>query len=1232
MTSNNLLHFRIFFSLVLALVLTGCGGDGDSNGTLVTSAPALESENIVLYGQAVKGPFDNSVISVFELNEDGLKSSAPLASTYTDPNGNFTITLANTTTKSLALVLSGGAYNDEATGQYIRLRDGETLEAFVRPIQEKKIKVNITPLTTLAAALARSYVTNDGRDLRQSIIKATDKISFLYGVNDVLTTPIPNFSTINTSEQPAVNYALLLAGFSQLDREDDNRSAMQIIAHMAADLEQDGIIGNQEGALSPSDLVSASVRFLSYHPGVLDARFNDQIRINGTPSTIAREGALYSFYPDVTDFDIGTGIDSVFTFYIDNRPQWAEFDTQSGALIGIPTDRDVGIYRDIMISVVDGDGEVAALPLFDIRVEDINNKPTITSTPETQITSDQPYAYQVVVLDLDSNTGFTYRLVTAPSKMTITHTGLIAWTPSDADLGEHLVTIEVVDSDEPHQSATQQFTLVVASANDAPVINSIANTDATEGQEYSYQTIASDPDGDNLAFALDQASLAQGMSINRTGLIRWTPSETDIGEHVVTITATDDGIPTRSTAQQFTLTVAKANDAPIITSSAPTNATQEEAYAYQIVAFDADGDDLSFLLDETSLARGLSITDAGLIGWTPSNADVGQHQVTITVTDNGVPRLSASQQFTIVVANVNDTPVITSTPNSAASQGQLYTYQVSASDPDNDTLSFALDERSLASGLAITNDGMVNWIPTNADVGDHPVVITVTDSGAPRQAITQLFTISVQNVNDGPSISSTAPAYDTVPDNKVTLNGTFTYQVDVFDPDTVYGDVVTFSLDQAPSGMNIDQSGLISWKTTENVAGNFPVTVRVTDKAGITHTQTLSVLVVIPRSGWSVVSVDSEELLAGTTAESALDGDINTIWLTEFINNAPPPPHELQIDLGAFYDIEALVYLPYQALSNGRVDQFDLAVSDDGNTWTTVHVGRFSDDPSEQTATLGSPTTARYLRMTAWTEVNAKPWTSIAELNLIGIQTSNVPPNGIIDTPSEKIVTVLAGEPIVLEGHAVDQDSSDFTYSWDFGDPRIADSNEAIPSPIRYETPGTFTVTFSVTDDQGRTDPSSATRLIRVLETPEPLIPQTNWSLHFVDSEETNIADTGAINAFDGDHTTLWFTQWWLTTAPPPHELQINLGGTFEITGFRYLPSQLWRTNGRISEYAFYVSEDGANWTEATTGTFPDTKEEQLVTWTTPISGRFVRLVALTEVNGNPWTAIAELNVLGTAN
>jgi hypothetical protein len=142
------------------------------------------------------------------------------------------------------------------------------------------------------------------------------------------------------------------------------------------------------------------------------------------------------------------------------------------------------------------------------------------------------------------------------------------------------------------------------------------------------------------------------------------------------------------------------------------------------------------------------------------------------------------------------------------------------------------------------------------------------------------------------------------------------------------------------------------------------------------------------------------------------------------------------------------------------------------------------------------------------------------------------------------------------------------------------------------------------------------------------IIPQSKLSIVSVDSE-TMEGDGASDSAIDGRVETFWHTARGARASLPPHEVVIALGGEYTVSGFRYLPRQDGKTDGMVGRYSFYVSEDGKDWGKAaTTGTFSRDIAEQEVTFPGK-EGSFVRFVAHSEVNGKPWTSVAEIKVLG---
>src|SRR5262245_15252266 len=144
-------------------------------------------------------------------------------------------------------------------------------------------------------------------------------------------------------------------------------------------------------------------------------------------------------------------------------------------------------------------------------------------------------------------------------------------------------------------------------------------------------------------------------------------------------------------------------------------------------------------------------------------------------------------------------------------------------------------------------------------------------------------------------------------------------------------------------------------------------------------------------------------------------------------------------------------------------------------------------------------------------------------------------------------------------------------------------------------------------------------------------IPQQQMQVVSVDSQDMVGGNYAATNAIDGNPATFWHTEWFQQAPPLPHTLVLDLGGQYQVDGFRYLPRQDGNSNGTIAAYQFYVSADGTTWgTAVAAGTLAADTSEKTVRFTAK-TGRYVRLVALSEINGNAsWTSAAELNVFGT--
>lgn len=119
-----------------------------------------------------------------------------------------------------------------------------------------------------------------------------------------------------------------------------------------------------------------------------------------------------------------------------------------------------------------------------------------------------------------------------------------------------------------------------------------------------------------------------------------------------------------------------------------------------------------------------------------------------------------------------------------------------------------------------------------------------------------------------------------------------------------------------------------------------------------------------------------------------------------------------------------------------------------------------------------------------------------------------------------------------------------------------------------------------------------------------------------------------AYRAMDGDPRTLWHSEWAGSQDKHPHSLTIDLGRSYEISGFTHSP-RMDGTNGEIKAYELYVGQTLKTLGKPVrTGMLPAEHRETKVLLDRPVTGRYLRLVALSEIRGQIYGSIGELNIL----
>jgi hypothetical protein len=217
----------------------------------------------------------------------------------------------------------------------------------------------------------------------------------------------------------------------------------------------------------------------------------------------------------------------------------------------------------------------------------------------------------------------------------------------------------------------------------------------------------------------------------------------------------------------------------------------------------------------------------------------------------------------------------------------------------------------------------------------------------------------------------------------------------------------------------------------------------------------------IPQSSLSIQSVSSEETVAEPSgAANVLDGNTATIWHTQWSGSQPSHPHQVTLALNTTYNVTGIRYTPRQDSQNGRIASYQVHTSTDNVTYILATQGTFTNGTSPEDATFTSRA-ARYVRLTATSEVNGGPWASAAELQVYG--TAGTPTPTV--TLSANPMSITQGQSATLTWSSTNATSCSASGGWS-GAKALSGSQSVSPTV-------TTTYTLSCTNAGGTTSQST---------------------------------------------------------------------------------------------------------------------------------------------------------------
>ncbi len=546
---------------------------------------------------------------------------------------------------------------------------------------------------------------------------------------------------------------------------------------------------DSNNSFNQSNNVTLTVLFVNHPPSI------------GYNNKTTYKGSRLSFQINASDPDLP--YDSLNYTYqlLDSFP---EFSMNSSGFVNF-TAETIGNHT-VNITVTDSHGgSDSKLVMFTI----LNNSPPVFLELPNNTTklSNETYYYEVNASDPDNDT-ITYSVEsnnTFPSLSINQTSGIMNFSLTKCDVGNHTVTITIIDS----KNATNQttFNFEVINVPSTPQIQDFTPKHTRTNKNFSVVIEAIDDDldcpGDNLNFSLNTtySNKFSITNINNTNNYKATLSvySNETGNYSLRIIVFDSyGL---NDTFDFVFEITPNHPPEIIDDVITANATQ--LFTYQVQASDYDNDDLVF--NYSTNITNFYMTPQGIINFTPQLSDVGNHTLYVNVSD-GIN--TTEKNITFVIQAPNHPPQLFINDLNATA-GELFTYQVNASDVDNDSLTFTYDFiGSNISNFNMNSTGFINFTPLESDIGTYQLRINVSDGKATNSS-TINFTIYWQNHE--PTITSKTPNTNLT----ISEGSIITLNITAEDIDIAQGDNLTITWLINGSGTNRSVSS-----TQQSFSGN----------------------------------------------------------------------------------------------------------------------------------------------------------------------------------------------------------------------------------------------------------------------------------------------------------------------------------------------------------------------------------------------------------------------------
>jgi hypothetical protein len=304
---------------------------------------------------------------------------------------------------------------------------------------------------------------------------------------------------------------------------------------------------------------------------------------------------------------------------------------------------------------------------------------------------------------------------------------------------------------------------------------------------------------------------------------------------------------------------APATAKPVISGNPSRMLVAGSYYDFRPVASDQDSAQLQFAINKKPAWANFDPVTGRLNG-TPSAIDVGRIKgIQVSVSDG--QNVAKLKKFGIKVI-AGQPPVIAGAPATAATEGQAYQFQPSASDADQQTLQFAITNRPSWASFD-KNTGRLHGTPPAGSAGSYANIgIAVTDGATTVSLPAFTITVAVAKGANTPAKISGAPP------TSVSVGQAYDFTPSASDPD---GDTLEFANVNVPAWLSFDRAtGRLNGTPQTGHMGTYTdIVISVSDGTALTFLPPFSITVT---AATSPPGANRAPTISGTPATKATVG------------------------------------------------------------------------------------------------------------------------------------------------------------------------------------------------------------------------------------------------------------------------------------------------------------------------------------------------------------------------